>query len=193
MEKLNLIGTQPFETKRMKLRAFKLSDAQYIYKNWANSENVTKYLTWNAHKDLEASTKFCVERTKLSGRTDNFDWVIVLNETGEPVGSIGAVRVDTEKREVEIGCVLGEKWWNKGLMTEALEPILAYFFFVVSFDTVIAEHMTDNTASGRVLEKCGMKHCGSSNKVLENKGGVTVETQVYKMTKPEWYAKNIRF
>ena len=46
MEKLNLIGTQPFETKRMKLRAFKLSDAQYIYKNWANSENVTKYLTW---------------------------------------------------------------------------------------------------------------------------------------------------
>lgn len=193
MEKLNLIGTQPFETKRMKLRAFKLSDAQYIYKNWASNENVTKYLTWNTHENLEVSTKFCVERTKLSGRTDNFDWVMVLNETNEPVGSIGVVRADTDKREAEIGYVLGENWWNKGLMTEALEPVLAYLFFVVGFDTVVAEHMSDNKASGRVLEKCGMKQCGSSKKVLENKGGHEVETKVYKMTKPEWYAKNIRF
>ena len=193
METLNMIGTQPFETKRMKLRPFKLSDAQYIYKNWASNENVTKYLTWNAHNTIEDSTKFCVERTKLSGRTDNFDWIIVLNETNEPVGSIGAVSVDTDKREIEIGYVLGESWWNKGLMTEALEPVLAYMFFVVGFDSVVANHVTENKASGRVLEKCGMKNVGTSHRVLKYKGGKKVEMQNYKMTKPEWYAKNIRF
>ena len=106
MEKLNLIGTQPFETKRMKLRAFKLSDAQYIYKNWASNENVTKYLTWNTHENLEVSTKFCVERTKLSGRTDNFDWVMVLNETSEPVGSIGGL-VEQGSYDRSIGTCAG--------------------------------------------------------------------------------------
>ncbi|MBQ8965179.1 GNAT family N-acetyltransferase [Ruminococcus sp.] len=192
MEPLNFIGTQPFETKRLKLRAYKLSDAQYIYRNWASSDNVTKYLTWNTHDSLETSTKFCVERTKLSGRTDNFEWIIVDSELGEPVGSIGVVLADTEKREAHVGYVLGEKWWNKGYMTEAFEAVLAYLVFVVGFETVIAEHSTENKASGRVMEKCGLKKVGTSTATLEQKGGVQVETQVYKITKPEWYARNIR-
>lgn len=192
MEALNLIGAQPFDTKRLKLRPFKLSDAQYIYKNWASSEKVAKYVTWNAHESIEVSTAFCVDRVKHSGRVDSFDWVIELTELGEPIGSIGAVKVDTEKREVTIGYVIGEQWWNKGIMTEALEAVLAYLIFVVGFDTVVADHVVENAASGRVMQKCGMKKIGTETVTLENKGGVEVNTDVYCITKPEWYAKNIR-
>lgn len=192
MEALNLIGAQPFDTKRLRLRPFKLGDAQYIYKNWASNENVAKYVTWNAHESLEESTAFCVAQVKTSGRTDHFDWIIELTELGEPIGSIGAVKVDTEKREVRIGYVIGEKWWNHGIMTEALEAVLAYLIFVIGFDTVVADHIVENVASGRVMQKCGMKKIGSETVTLENKGGVEVETDVYCISKAEWYAKNIR-
>ena len=192
MEPLNLIGAQPFDTKRLKLRPFKLSDAQYIYKNWASSDNVAKYVTWNAHQSIEESTAFCVERVKTSGRIDSFNWIIELTELGEPIGDISVLKVDTEKREAHIGYVIGEKWWNKGMMTEAFEAVLAYLIFVIGFDSVVASYITENVASGRVMQKCGMKKTGSKTIVLENKGGAEVETDVYCITKPEWYAKNIR-
>lgn len=192
MEALNLIGAQPFETRRLKLRPFKLSDGEYIYKNWASSENAARYCTWNVHKTLEESVAFCVEKVKTSGKTDSFCWVIELTELGEPIGDISVLKVDTEKREAHLGYVIGEKWWNKGIMTEALEAVLAYLIFVIGFDSVVAAHIVENGASGRVMQKCGMRKTGSTTIVLENKGGTEAETDVYCITKPEWYAKNIR-
>lgn len=192
MEGLNLIGSQPFETKRCKVRAFKLSDAQYIYKNWASSENVVKYLTWNAHKSIDESTSYCIQTIKETNSLSNFHWIIELNEIGEPIGDICVLKSDTGKREAHLGFVLGEQWWNKGIMTEVLEAVLAYLIFVIGFDKVIAAHIKDNAASGKVLQKCGMRMSGTSTLKLETKGNVEVPLDVYCITKQEWFAKNIR-
>ena len=40
-------GTQTIETERLILRQFKSEDADAMFKNWANDEEVTKYL-WYA-------------------------------------------------------------------------------------------------------------------------------------------------
>ena len=192
MEGLNLIGSQPFDTKRLKIRPFSIKDASFIYKNWANNDNVTKYLNWNTHQSLEASTEYCNSVVKANAKLDNFHWIIELTEIKEPIGDIAAVKVDTEKREAEIGFVLGEKWWNKGYMTEALEAVLAYLIFVIGFDKIIIQHLTDNKASGRVMQKCGLEHTGASKIILEQKGGREEPTEVYTITKQEWFAKNIR-
>ncbi|MBP1533920.1 MAG: GNAT family N-acetyltransferase [Ruminococcus sp.] len=192
MEGLNLIGTQPFETKRCKLRPFKLSDAQYIYKNWAGNENVVKYLTWNAHKNLDESTAYCVKMIKESSTLSNFHWIIELSEINEPIGDISVLKTDTDKREVHLGFVLGEQWWNKGIMTEVLEAVLAYLVFVIGFDKIIAEHISENKASGKVMQKCGMRMSGTNTLILKDKGNVEVPLDEYCITKQEWFAKNIR-
>ena len=192
MGELNLIGTQPFDTKRCRLRPFKLSDAQYIYKNWASSENVAKYCTWNAHKSVEESTAYCIAMMKDSRNLDRFHWIIELTETGEPIGDIFARRKPEEPNKAHIGYVIGEEHWNKGIMTEAVEAVLAYLIFVIGFDSVIGEHFPENIASGKVMQKLGMKKTGTSKLVLDQKGGEEVITEVYEITKPEWFAKNIR-
>ena len=192
MEGLNLIGSQPFETKRCKVRAFKLSDAQYIYKNWASSENVVKYLTRNAHKSIDESTSYCIQTIKETNSLSNFHWIIELKEIGEPIGDICVLNSDTENREAHLEFVLGEQWWNKGIMTEVLEAVLAYLIFVIGFDKVIAAHIKDNTAGGKVMQKCGMRMSGTNTLKLENKGNVEVPLDVYCITKQEWFAKNIR-
>ena len=42
---LNHKGTQRLETERLILRQFKIEDYREMCKNWANDDEVTKYLT----------------------------------------------------------------------------------------------------------------------------------------------------
>ena len=40
------------ETKRLLLRKLRKDDAESIFRNWASDSEVAKYVTWNAHKDI---------------------------------------------------------------------------------------------------------------------------------------------
>ena len=46
-------GTKTIETDRLILRQFRLEDAEYMFKNWASDPEVSKFLTWPPHKDVE--------------------------------------------------------------------------------------------------------------------------------------------
>ena len=45
-------GTQLIETERLILRPFTLSDANDMFKNWASDTEVSKFLSWDSHKDV---------------------------------------------------------------------------------------------------------------------------------------------
>ena len=46
-------GTQELDTERLRLRRYNLSDAAYMYKNYATDEQVTKFLNWKPYKNIE--------------------------------------------------------------------------------------------------------------------------------------------
>ena len=46
-------GTKTLETQRLILRRFKVEDAPAMFQNWASDDEVTKYLTWPAHKNVQ--------------------------------------------------------------------------------------------------------------------------------------------
>ena len=50
-------GTQTIETPRLLLRRAQLSDADAMYRNWAASPEVTKFLTWPVYTSLDAVQK----------------------------------------------------------------------------------------------------------------------------------------
>ena len=50
-------GTQTIETSRLILRQARIEDAEAMFRNWANDPEVTKYLTWPPHGDLEVTRK----------------------------------------------------------------------------------------------------------------------------------------
>lgn len=45
-------GTLRLETDRLILRQFSVTDAAAMYKNWASDSDVTKFLTWPPHADV---------------------------------------------------------------------------------------------------------------------------------------------
>lgn len=168
---INHDGTKLIETKRLILRPFILSDAENMFKNWANDPEVTKFLSWDIHSDLSI-TKLCVESwvdSYISKET--YNWAIILKENpNEVIGSIGAVSVDSYLEQATLGYCLSKKYWNKGIITESLNAIITYLFDC-GFMRLSAYHDISNPASGEVMKKCGMQFEGTfRNFVKDNKG-----------------------
>jgi RimJ/RimL family protein N-acetyltransferase len=74
----------------------------------------------------------------------------------EAVGGIGfTVLTDVERVSAEIGYWLGEPYWGRGFVTEALMAITRYAIDTCGLTRVYALPFAFNTASCRVLEKAG--------------------------------------
>ena len=166
------IGTQTIETKRLILRKFKDTDAQLMYDNWAADDEVTKYLMWQSYKSVD-DAKDRIKFLKENYVNDNYyDWVIVLKEIGEPIGSIGVVDLKENINAVHIGYCIGRKWWHQGITSEALSALIDFFFDKVGADRIESRHDPRNVNSGKVMQKCGMKYEGTMRNADVNNQGI---------------------
>ncbi|MGD9605129.1 MAG: GNAT family N-acetyltransferase [Bacilli bacterium] len=150
---MNFTGTITIETKRLRLRRITLADATPMFHNWANDDQVTRYLTWNSHQSVENTQeviRFWIEQYASSFF---FHWAIVYFPTHELVGTISLFKIDQETKTGEIGYCLSKKFWNRGIMTEAVHAVLDFAFNTVGFKEIEAKHYLENPASGRVMEK----------------------------------------
>ena len=87
---LNHKGTQTIETPRLILRKARMEDAEPMLRNWANDTEVTKFLTWPTHGNIEVTKKLLESWVGSYQRDDYYQWMIVLKEINEPIGSIMA-------------------------------------------------------------------------------------------------------
>jgi RimJ/RimL family protein N-acetyltransferase len=75
---------------------------------------------------------------------------------GEAVGGIGfLLNGDVERVSAEIGYWLGEPFWGRGIVTEALVAVTRYAIDTCRLTRVYALPFAYNKASCRVLEKAG--------------------------------------
>lgn len=82
------LGTKQIETKNLILRRFTIDDAEAMYKNWAADDEVTKYLMWPTHTDVEVSKAVLKSWIENYDKDDFYQWAIVYKENGtEPIGS----------------------------------------------------------------------------------------------------------
>ena len=52
---MNHCGTRQLDTERLVLRRFVTEDAEAMFRNWASDPEVTKYLTWPAHANVDVT------------------------------------------------------------------------------------------------------------------------------------------
>jgi RimJ/RimL family protein N-acetyltransferase len=75
---------------------------------------------------------------------------------GEAAGGIGFQMLpDVERVSAEIGYWLGEPFWGRGIVTEAVIGVTRYAIETQGFTRVFAMPFASNQASCRVLEKAG--------------------------------------
>jgi len=90
---------------------------------------------------------------------DEDDLVFIVREqaSGRLVGSCG-FSLEQNRRRLEPGYVFAPEVWGRGYATEALAALLAAGLRAYpSVEQVEAPHFADNPASGRVMEKVGLR------------------------------------
>ena len=79
-----------------------------------------------------------------------------IEYNGEHVGNISLLPgQDIYRKSAEIGYFIGEPYWNKGIVTTAVNMITEYGFNHLGLIRIHTGVFEYNTASQRVLEKCG--------------------------------------
>lgn len=165
-------GTKRLETDRLILRQFIPEDAEQMYRNWASDPEVSKYLTWPPHAGVEVSKSLVTDWISRYENPNYYNWAIELKEIGKPVGNISVVEVLEKIEAVEIGYCMGQTWWGRGIMPEALTAVMDYLFDEVEMNRIFARHDISNPKSGRVMQKAGMKYEGTLRGAGRNNQGI---------------------
>lgn len=171
-------NTIKLETERLILRKIEMSDYEAIYNCWTSDENVTKYVTWNAHKSPEETKKLTKYWVEDYTNDYCYRWLVTLKETNEIIGMIDVISKNIQYMTAEVGYCYGSKYWGKGYASEALRKVIEYLH-EEGFPVVTAEHFVSNKASGRVMEKAGMVYETTLKSRVINKMGEREDVLVY--------------
>ncbi len=185
---MNHKGTVKIETKRLLLRQFTERDVSAAFINWTSDEKVTEFLRWPTHKSIEVTESILSEWINSYKNNDFYQWAIVLKVNGnDPIGTISVVDKNERLNIVHIGYCIGSKWWNQGITSEAFSGIIPFLFDEVKVNRIESQYDPNNSGSGKVMVKCGLRYEGTLRQAdFSNKG--IVDASMYSLLASEYYA-----
>ena len=165
------------ETERLILRNITLDDASDIY-DYARNKRVGDEAGFKAHESIEETKSIIDTILKVASLA------IVYKENNKVIGVISLPK----KLDgiYELGYSLEEKYWGKGIMTEATKALVDYAFKTLNAYEIDAGCFIDNYRSERVLLKCGFKYVGIHEKDYHNYDDKYVDCKRFRLTKDEY-------
>jgi ribosomal-protein-alanine N-acetyltransferase len=154
---LNHVGTQQLETNRLILRRHEMTDVNDVYNNWVTDPEVRKFWSWDPHKNIEETKEFLIDLIGKYEKVDTYIWIIELKYISQAIGYIYLNDIDDINDSVSVHFALSRKYWKQGFITEACKRVLDFAFSVLQVKRIHTHHHINNPASGKVMQKCGMK------------------------------------
>ncbi|MBI5712618.1 MAG: GNAT family N-acetyltransferase [Chloroflexi bacterium] len=157
------------ETTRLILRKTTSSDIPDIFV-YSSDVEVTRYLRWGPHQTLTETENY------IQGVLDEYHegrdgpWMMELKQSHTVIGHIHLMDISLQHSKTQVGFVLARAYWNKGIMTEALNAVLECSFAGIGLHRVEGLCISVNRAAARVLEKVGMTKEGELRDYLNQKG-----------------------
>ena len=142
-------------TERLVIRPFQESDHKDLYE-YLSLEETYQYEPGKPIS-LEEARKIASERAK---GTDF--WAVTLKDGSQKlIGHLSFIQTEPKSFLTwEIGFIFNPAFQNNGFATEASRALIAHAFAEMDSHRVVGFCATENVASWRVLEKCGMKREG---------------------------------
>jgi RimJ/RimL family protein N-acetyltransferase len=164
------------------IRSWRTADVSALVKH-ANNANVARQLRDRfPHPYTAADARRFIEGVVPVRPVMTF----AIDVDGEAVGGIGfSPGNDVERYSAEIGYWLGEPFWGRGIVTEAVRIVSDYAFETCNVLRLFALPFADNLRSTRVLEKAGY----TREAVLRSssvKAGVPRDQALYALINPSW-------
>jgi RimJ/RimL family protein N-acetyltransferase len=151
------------ETRRLRLRRPRMSDAESVFRKYAQDAEVTRYLQWRPHSSVDTTRSFIANCEAQWRSASAFPYVIASKEDGE---LLGMIELRPRGHRVEFGFVLARAYWGNGLMPEAVSALTAVALGQPDVYRVEATCDAENRASARVLEKSGFEREGQLRRYI---------------------------
>lgn len=145
-----------FETTRLYLRFFELSDAANV-QQLAGSEEVARTTLAIPHPYPDGAAENWIEAVRqLSESGDSYAFAMITKDDGTLIGNM-SMGVSRKHKRAELAYWVGVPYWGQGYATEAARRIVQFGFEELGLNRIYAAAMTNNPASSKVMVKLGMK------------------------------------
>ncbi len=163
------------ETERLVLRPLQLDDGAAIAR-LAGDWRVAWPIPTIPHPYSLGTAREFIRATRR-GAAEGSEAVYAVTRKPEPA-LIGIISLRPQQGFIaETGYWMGVAFWGQGYMTEALRAIIRHAICDLHLQRVFAWHIGRNPASGRVMQKAGMRHEARLRQHVLHRG--EVEDQVY--------------
>ena len=174
------------ETERLLLRRWRSDDLDQLAEIFSK-ESVWWYPFKRGWSREETSNFLDRKIDEWQGRGYS-QWAVEVKAERELIGFLGLAPPEFLPEvmpTVEVGWRLDPGWWGRGLATEGGRAALEYGFRALGLDEVVSIYEPDNVASGRVMEKLGMRRFLDTTHP-----SLGVALRVYKITARDWAARS---
>lgn len=167
------------ETKRLILREIHIGDFSELVPMLGDPEVM---YAWE-HGFSDDEIRAWITRRENGYRENGFDYFLAVDKvTGTAVGQIGLLKETLgEETLYGIGWILKKSEWGKGYAFEGAHAVMDYAFRLLKLPELVADIRPENTSSGRVAEKLGMRETNTVVKIVDGKEMPHV---VYRMKNP---------
>ena len=184
-------GTVQINTLKLTLRKINIDDADMMFRNWANDDEVSRYMRWSTHKTVEETKSIIQEWFNNYSDIHTYHWGICLKD-GKMIGSVGVMITAEYDFKGEIGYCIGRNWWGQGYTSEAVKAVIDYMYINTDIERIEAYHSIQNPASGKVMLKAGMRKDGFAKHKYKNRDGFQ-DCDLYGIIRAEWEEQNAVF
>jgi RimJ/RimL family protein N-acetyltransferase len=179
------IDQQPtLQTQHLILRPFNLFDAPEVQR-LAGDRDIAAMTLLIPHPYADGMAEEWIKaHPKAFEEGISINFAVVLRKDEKLCGAIG-LGIDKKNSNAELGYWIGKPYWGRGYCTEAAKAILKYGFEVIGLNRIYATHFPHNPASGRVMQKIGMRYEGCLRQHI-HKWGKFEDVWQYGILKSEW-------
>lgn len=171
---------KPLETERLLLRKLQLGDVYEYYERLFGDADVSRYMLFDPHQTIMESLESVQRKLKRYEEENFYCWGVELKEEAGLMGLVELLRFDEEADSCSFVYMLGCNYWNQGYGTELLKAVFRFAFEELEVERIVVDHMAQNIASGKAMEKAGMKHIGTETGKYE-KLGILYDAEVYEI------------
>ena len=167
------------KTERLEIKSFRSCDLEQLKELLTNEEIAKTFMVpeFESEEQVRNLANRLIEYSKIENN-EHLEYGVYLNDA--LIGFINNCEFNEE--EIEIGYVIHPDHKGQGYATEAVSAVLKDLFSM-GFTKVVTGYFEDNTASRRVMEKCGMYQIEKSD-VMEYRG-VNHVCRYFEITNPE--------
>ena len=170
----------PIETDRLLLRKLELGDVYEYYERLMGDADVSRYMLFDPHQTIMESLEDMQQKLRCYDEEPFYCWGVERKEEAGLMGMVQLLRFDEQADSCSFVYMLGCNYWNQGYGTEILKAVIRFAFEELEVQRILADHMTKNIASGKVMEKAGMKHIGTETGKYE-KMGILYDAEIYEI------------